>query len=156
MTEIERKFLLAGFPVHLQELENADVWQGYISTRPVVRIRKKRTEKNCTYKLCFKGEGQMARQETEIPIEEKIFEELKLLLKKPLIHKEYRVYDWNGRRLECSRVEIPEEKDYYYGEIEFCSREEALAFQPPAFLGREVTFEKGFTMGELWERMKEI
>ena len=154
--EIERKFLITDFPTSLQELERAEVWQGYISTRPVVRIRKKEGKQGRGYKLCFKGEGHLSRQETELVIDEKVFEELKLLLKKPMIHKDYRVYELNGRRLECSRVDVLEKQVFYYAEVEFSAEKEAMAFQPPDFLGREVTFEKGFSMGEYWERMEEI
>ena len=39
--EIERKFLLSGFP-DLPELERAEVFQGYLGISPEVRIRSKR------------------------------------------------------------------------------------------------------------------
>ena len=38
--EIERKFLITEFPA-LPELLKADVEQGYLCVKPVVRIRKK-------------------------------------------------------------------------------------------------------------------
>ena len=152
--EIERKFLIPDFPDRLRELSRAQVWQGYLATDPVVRIRKKQTESTASYKLCFKGEGQLVRQETELEISGEIFEELSRLLKKPLIHKDYRVYDLDGRKLECSRVDVNGKGVWYYAEIEFSSKEEAIAFCAPDFLQNEVTYQKGYTMSEYWERME--
>ena len=48
--EIERKFLLSGFP-DLPELERAEVFQGYLGISPEVRIRSKRVGEAETYRL---------------------------------------------------------------------------------------------------------
>ena len=102
--EIERKFLLSGFP-DLPELERAEVFQGYLGISPEVRIRSKRVGEAETYRLCFKGEGSLVREEIELDLDKATFESLKKLLPKPMIRKEYRIYRLeNGLRLECSRV----------------------------------------------------
>lgn len=101
--EIERKFLLSGFP-DLPELERAEVFQGYLGISPEVRIRSKRVGEAETYRLCFKGEGSLVREEIELDLDKATFESLKKLLPKPMIRKEYRIYRLeNGLRLECSR-----------------------------------------------------
>ena len=67
--EIERKFLIDGFPQGLPLLEEAVVYQGYLCVDPVVRIRSKETAgKKTSYVLCFKGEGTLARQEIEMDL----------------------------------------------------------------------------------------
>ena len=61
--EIERKWLIDGFPAGLPLLKEARVRQGYISTAPVVRIRESVNADGCRCVLCFKGEGTLAREE---------------------------------------------------------------------------------------------
>ncbi len=155
--EIERKFLMApAFPADLPLLEKAEVYQGYIAVHPVVRIRSKRTDGahgRASYVLCFKGEGTIARQETELDITEEVFLELSQLLQAPMIRKDYRVYALaDGRRLECSCVDQGTPTEFWYAEVEFPTLEEAYAFVPPAFLGREVTEEAEYGMSSYWER----
>ena len=89
--EIERKFLLSGFP-DLPELERAEVFQGYLGISPEVRIRSKRVGEAETYRLCFKGEGSLVREEIELDLDKATFESLKKLLPKPMIRNEYRSY----------------------------------------------------------------
>ena len=73
----------------------------------------------------------------------------------PMIEKDYRVYALpDGLRLECSLVDEGTPTAFYYAEVEFDSLEAAYAFQPPAFLGREVTEERGYSMGQYWERKR--
>ena len=40
---------------------------------------------------------------------------------------------------------------FFYAEVEFPTVEAARAFTPPAFLGREVTEEAGFSMSDYWK-----
>ena len=152
--EIERKFLMdAAFPQQLPLLEAAEVCQGYIAVQPVVRIRSKKAGAKTGYVLCFKGEGTIARQETELDISEAVFHELAQLLEAPMIHKDYRVYALpDGHRLECSCVDRGTDDEFWYAEVEFSSLEEAYAFTPPAFLGRDVTEEPGYGMSSHWVR----
>ena len=53
--EIERNWLIDGFPAGLPLLKEARVRQGYISTAPVVRIRESVNADGCRCVLCFKG-----------------------------------------------------------------------------------------------------
>ncbi len=91
--EIERKFLIDGFPTEWEPVEEATVWQGYLCTDPVVRIRKKETAAGCSYRLCFKGQGTLVRREIELPLEESTYSELCELLAAPPICKVYKVYN---------------------------------------------------------------
>ena len=136
--EIERKFLLERFPEHLPLLESAQVEQGYLSLKPEVRIRSKSWGENQAFWLCIKGEGTLVREEVELPLKEEEFLRLKQLLPRPMLHKDYRVYQWEGHRLEFPTVE------------------EAKAFNPPDFLGREVTQEGSYRMKSYWEHGKVI
>lgn len=151
--EIERKFLIDVFPEHLPLLETATVWQGYISSDPVVRIRKKETADAVTYRLCFKSKGTLVRTEVEIDVTADTFDALTALLEVPLIRKDYRVYRLDdGKRLECSLVDKDAPTAFYYAEVEFETEREAYAFKPPAFLGEEKTEDSVFTMSQYWQR----
>lgn len=146
--EIERKFLISGFPEGLPLLGEAVLEQGYLCTDPVVRIRSKEQDGRTTYRLCFKGEGRLVRQETELDLTAEQFAELQNLLRAPMVRKDFRVYALpGGERLECSLVDGA----FYYAEVEFPTVEAAHAFTPPAFLGREVTEEEGFSMSDYWK-----
>ncbi|WP_050697837.1 CYTH domain-containing protein [Anaeromassilibacillus senegalensis] len=151
MQEIERKFLISGFP-ELPLLEEAVVWQGYLSTQPVVRIRKKESVNGTDYVLCFKGKGTLCRKEIELDLTQDIFDELHELLEAPMIRKDYKVYALDGYRLECSLVDCGTPTEFLFAEVEFASMEEAKAFVPPAFLSNEVTEDLYYSMGRYWQR----
>ena len=151
--EIERQFLIEEFP-DLPELYSAQVWQGYLSTAPVVRIRRFSPPDGCDrYELTVKGKGTMVRAEVNIPIEAAQYEEMSGLLKREPIHKDYHVYELpDGLRLECSAVDAGTDHGFMYAEVEFESVEAANAFVPPSFLGREMTEVRDFSMSSYWVR----
>ena len=55
--EIERKFLVKELPANLDSYATQRISQGYLSTNPVVRIRRSNDE----YYLTYKGKGLMVR-----------------------------------------------------------------------------------------------
>lgn len=154
--EIERKWMVSGWPQELEQLAEYEMEQGYLSVRPTVRIRREsRAGGETEYILCFKGKGRLARQELEMPVEPDFFEGLKEIVGKPLIPKtrrDYRLPD--GHRLEVSLVDRGQATEFMYAEVEYDSEAEALAWQPPeqmaAYLSNEVTHQKGQSMGAYW------
>ena len=150
--EIERKFLINEFPSNLSEIERADMYQAYLSTTPVVRIRKKSKQGENSYKLCIKGEGTLVREEVEFSISEDEFLRLSNIINNKFIHKEFRTYKLENYILECSKVDFNGKNIFYYAEIEFNSVEEANNFTAPEFLKNEVTEKTGYTMKDYWER----
>ena len=150
--EIERKFLLKAFPEELPLLEESVLYQGYLCTDPVVRIRSREEKGQKSFVLCFKGQGTLIRREIEMDLTETQFSQLSELLKAPLIRKDFRVYQLpDGHRLECSLVDEGSPSAFLYAEVEFSSLEEARSFQPPEFLYRDVTEFPGFSMSRYWE-----
>ena len=134
--EIERKFLVDRLPGELPPGEAIE--QGYLVVgEDGVEVRVRRRGDVTT--LTVKSGPAMVRTEEEIPIEERRFETLWPLTE--------------GRRVTKTRHLIPlggdlaAELDVYSGaheglltaEIEFPSLEASEAFQPPAWLGRDVT-----------------
>ena len=60
--EIERKFLVGKLPENLEQYPCSCIEQAYISTQPVIRVRRK----NDQYILTCKGEGLLSREEHEL------------------------------------------------------------------------------------------
>ena len=138
--EIERKFLPAKPPEHLERFQKHQIEQGYLCTNPVVRIRRSDVE----YYLTFKSRGLLAHEEYNLPLTAEAYAHLKPKA--------------DGRIIEKTRYLIPlddkltVELDVFAGdlaplilaEVEFSSEEEANAFVPPAWLGEDVTFDRRY------------
>ncbi len=159
--EIERKWLVNGWPEGLPLLYEQSMRQGYISVEPTVRIREeKRTGEKAEYILCFKSRGTLARQEVETAVSEETFRQLEELIGLPLIPKIRRTYALpDGLKLEVSVVDQGAPDMFWYAEVEYGTEEEALAWQAPgreiaAYLNREVTGVPGQSMGAYWERTR--
>lgn len=149
--EIERKWLIGGFPTGLPLLKEARVRQGYIATCPVVRIRESVGADGRRCVLCFKGKGTLAREEIETDISPELFGQLTAFTGQDLVTKEYKVYALpGGERLEVSLVDAGRPTAFYYAEVEFPTVEAAQAFVPPPFLGEEKTESGDFSMSAYW------
>src|SRR5688572_1971440 len=135
--EIERKFLLKRFPPDLKKCPHDTIEQGYLAVGRSglqVRLRKKGAVRSLTYKRGTKGE----REEREVRLSVEQFKAL-----------------WPataGRRLTKVRYDVPWkshtiEIDVYRGrhdglvvaEVEFDDQRSCAAFEPPDWLGRDVT-----------------
>ena len=142
--EIERKYLTGKLPFSLSDFSYSELQQGYISTVPVIRIRKKINGDNSRYILTMKSSGMLSRQEFEMDI---TAEEYHNLLKKVsgniISKKRYIIPLEDGLKLELDVFEGAF-SGLVMGEIEFPDEETADKYTPPAYLDREVTFDKRF------------
>lgn len=155
--EIERKWMVAGWPEGLPMTEDYRMDQGYISVRPTVRIRREALQGGPTaLVLCFKGEGTLSREEIETEIDAELFARLEHLIGKPLIHKERRGYALpGGLTLEVNCVDPDLPIAFWYAEVEFATEAQALAWDPASaglgdYLHDECTGKPGSSMGEYW------
>jgi CYTH domain-containing protein len=135
--EIERKFLVKSLPPDLHKFPHRSIAQGYIiqdSAQGVVRVRKKGSK----HYLTVKRRARVGKEETEVRITAKQFEQLWPLTK--------------GRRLNKVRYEIPFgnrtiELDVFCGrhnglvlaEVEFPNARAARSFKPPEWFLRDVS-----------------
>ena len=160
--EIERKWMVAGWPEGLPLKEEFAMRQGYISVRPTVRIREEaRTGGRTDYVLCFKSAGGLAREEIERSIDKELFDELETkIIGKPLIPKTRRSYALpDGNVLEVNHVDVGRPTEFWYAEVEYPTVEAARAWQPAAcgladYLKDEVTDQPGQSMGAYWEQTR--
>ena len=133
--EIERKWMVQGWPQGLPLLETYRMDQGYISVRPTVRIRREALQGGRTaLVLCFKGAPDktgLMREEIETEITPELFEKLERLIGKPLIAKERRTYTLkNGLKLEVNDVDAGLPSHFMYAEVEYPDEPTARAWTP--------------------------
>ncbi len=142
--EIERKFLVKHLP-DLSECVYKAITQAYISTDPVIRIRKM----DDSYSLTVKSLGSMIREEFDMPITQEQYESL--------WHK----IDYSP--VEKDRYFIPlsdgliAELDIYHGhleglmtvEVEFPSASAAQNFEAPIWFGEDITLDNRYKNNNL-------
>ena len=135
--EIERKFLVRKLPNDLTSYPSQEISQGYlVSLEDGLQVRLRQSGERCS--LTFKRGTGNVREEREVELTTKQFDAL-----------------WpatEGKRLVKTRSEIPFgdriiEIDVYHdrheglivAEVEFDEEEAAKNFQPPDWLGEDVT-----------------
>ena len=132
--EIERKFLISELPADLSQYHCRLIEQGYLSTEPVVRVRRD----NEDYYLTYKSKGLIAREEYNLPLTKESYEHLLAKADGNIITK---------RRYEIPLNQLTIELDIFEGvfegttlaEVEFNSMEEANAFIPPEWFAEDVS-----------------
>lgn len=149
--EIERKFLIKNNAFDLEKYDYIEIQQAYISTSPVIRVRKRcivtaasDKAKAIEYILTVKSKGMLSRQEFELQLTQ---EDHQNLLKKAegnvITKRRYIIPLDNGLTLELDYF-----KDLFdglvMGEIEFSDEDEAKKYNLPDFILREVTFDKRY------------
>ena len=135
--EIERKFLITSPPDGYKAFPYHEIEQGYLCTDPVVRVRKE----DDIYYLTYKSKGRLSREEYNLPLTAEAYSHL--------------IAKADGNILTKKRYLIPAESagltiefDVFEGkfqglmlaEVEFETEDEAMAFTPPEWFGRDVTF----------------
>ena len=109
--------------------------QGYLSTKPVVRVRRD----NDDYYLTYKGSGMMAREEYNLPLTKDSYEHL---IKKAdgniITKKRYEIPDGNGYTIELDIFEGAF-NGTVIAEVEFNTIEEADNYIMPEFFTEDVT-----------------
>ena len=154
--EIERKFLLESFPTDLPLKEEKAVYQAYLSIDPEVRIRRNMVDgQDAMHFLAIKSNGDLVRQEVEIPITAEHFYVLAEMVTQPFITKEFRIYQLpGGLELECSHVDKGRETEFMYAEVEFPNVQAAEDFEPLPCFTAEVTKDSSYKMKNFWKRTR--
>lgn len=138
--EIERKFLICRLP-DLSGLTAADhLEQAYISTSPVIRVRRK----NDSFILTIKSEGLLAREEYEFPISQEAY--FHLLEKRDgiIIKKDrWKIPCPSGLTIELDLF-AGSYQGFIMAEVEFPDLETANSYSPPDWFGPEVTQDSRF------------
>lgn len=152
--EIERKFIPKELPISIEQYDYLVMEQAYISTEPVIRIRKKifhpadqskvDSNSDASYVLTVKSAGLMARQEYELDISADSYQHLLTKAEGNTILKHrYLIPLGDGLTLELDVFHGAFE-GLMMGEIEFPDAESAKKYAPPAYLAEEVTYDSRF------------
>lgn len=152
--EIERKFLIKTLPADLEDYPFLHIEQAYLNVNPVVRVRKE----NDNYYMTYKGSGMLAREESNLALNEESYYHLRdkadgnIISKRryliPLEHPGFK----EGFPAPPRDYSLTIELDVFdapfaplvMAEVEFGSREAAEAFLPPDWFGEEVTYCKEY------------
>lgn len=137
--EIERKFLADPGELDLSSYRKKEMSQGYISTDPVIRIRRS----NEDYILTVKSGGLLEREEFETRLTGEQYEQLSGKVEGLMISKTRYLIPLSGEE----NTGLTAELDLFHGaleglvyvEVEFPSVEAAKKFTPPPWFRREVT-----------------
>lgn len=155
--EIERKYLVSALPEGLQERQHTDIEQCYLSTSPVMRIRQLGEDVSVfTFKRRRSNDvGAISNVEIEFPIPADKYKELREERVSGLVKK---------TRYYIPLGSLTAELDVFHGgheglkmvEVEFPTLEEADAFVPPAWFGREVSEDRRYSNEALAVMSQEI
>lgn len=138
-----------------------DMEQSYLNLEPEVRLRKETSksifESDTTYWITIKGNGDLSREEINKQITKEEYEALKRIgnITEDKVIKKIHLETYIGKyKLELNIVDKDTENEFCYGEIEFASEEEALAFEPLDWFGEEVTYDNSYKMKNYWKRTR--
>jgi adenylate cyclase len=133
--EVERKFLVTQRP-NLDGTQAEEIDQGYLAIGEdgEVRLRRKGERLLLTAK---RGAG-LSREESEVELDREAFDRLWPLTEGRGLHKRRHVLPLDDHEIEVD-VYAGELEGLVIAEIEFASEEEARAFEPPDWLGEDVT-----------------
>lgn len=137
--EIERKFLITKLPSNLNDYPVRVIEQGYLSTEPVVRVRRD----NDLYELTYKSKGLMTREEHNMPLTPESYTHLLSKADGKIISKKRYMIPYGPFTIELD-IFAGAHHPLVIAEVEFTSEQEALAFIPPTWFGEDVTFSKQY------------
>lgn len=138
--EIERKFLIKSLPKNLADYTYKSIEQAYLSTEPVVRIRKS----NEDYILTYKSKGFLSREEYNMPLTKESYYHLREKADGNIISKNrYLIPYESNLTIELDIFHEPF-NDLILAEVEFESEEQAKSFSPPDWFDQEVTYSKEY------------
>ncbi len=151
MNEVERKFLLNYVPEKVSNGPGLPIMQGYLWIGEDREARIRQYGKK--YFFTLKDGNGLSREETEVVINKKQFDQLWPATEQLQIEKvRYRV-PWKGYTVEVDLFEGVL-KGLRIAEVEFPDEEAAASFEPPPWCGQEVTDDPLFrnqTLGSLSE-----
>lgn len=136
--EIERKYLITQLPADYTSYPYHFIEQGYLSTEPVVRVRRE----DDTYYLTYKSKGLLAREEYNLPLTEESYHHLVKKADGHILTKKRYLIPVKGSDHLTIELDVFEGmfKGLILAEVEFPSIEEAEHFLPPDWFGEDVTF----------------
>ncbi|MCR5789401.1 MAG: CYTH domain-containing protein [Lachnospiraceae bacterium] len=135
--EIERKYLIKDpeqMPADLDEFPFHRIEQAYLTTDPVIRVRKE----DDSYYMTYKGRGLIAREEVNLPLTKEAYDTLLSKAEGNIISKKRVLIPYRKYTIELDIFDPPF-APLILAEVEFESMEEAKMFQEPTWFGNDVS-----------------
>lgn len=136
--EIERKFLVETPMEGYETYPFHQIEQAYLNTDPVIRIRRE----DDSYYLTYKSKGLLAREEYNLPLTKEAYAHLLTKADGSILTKKRYLIplpDYPGLTIEFDVFE-GKFAGLMLAEVEFPTKEEAMAFHPPKWFSKDVTF----------------
>lgn len=146
--EIERKFLIDKDAFDYKNYPSKLLEQGYLSTNPVVRVRRE----DDTYYLTYKGKGLLAREEYNLPLNEESYAHLLKKADGNIIKKRRYLIPYDKFTIELDEFSGPF-APLLMAEVEFDSIEEANSFVAPEWFGKDVTNDSNYQNSTLSKKV---
>ncbi len=138
--EIERKFLIKHLPDHLEDYTYNTIEQAYLSTDPVVRIRKS----NDDYTLTYKSKGFLCREEYNMPLTKDSYYHLREKADGNIISKKRYLIPYDSTLTIELDIFLEPFETLILAEVEFGTKEQAKSFLPPDWFDKDVTYSKEY------------
>jgi len=159
--EIERKYTIKKLP-NLEEFPFHIIEQGYLNTRPTVRVRQEDDE----YYMTYKGAGTVSKTEYNLQLNEESYNHMKEKCDGNIISKKRYLIPLNDDAFSKEDIEADEElkkaimeksmkieldvfqgvfKGLVFAEVEFPSRHAADVYKPADFFLEDVTEDRRFS-----------
>jgi adenylate cyclase len=140
--EVERVFKVRRIPENLDQYPSEKIVQGYLTIeRDGAEVRLRKIDE-CRVES-YKGSGRLQRREIEIELSRDQFDALWPATEGRRIEKVRYKIDWRGHTIELN-VYQGKLEGLALAEIEFPSRGESESFEPPDWLGEDVTEDKRY------------
>ena len=144
--EIERKFLIKELPNNLDSYKFHIIEQAYLTTEPVIRIRRQDND----YYMTYKGKGLLSHEEYNLPLNESAYASLIKKTEGLIIKKTRYLIPYDKFTIELDVFSNP--SNLIFAEVEFDSLEEANAFIPPAWFDKDVTDDPSYANSNISKR----
>ena len=143
--EIEKKYLIKNLPENLNEFDKYDIEQYYLSSSPVIRIRKMNDLYILTYKSRVEKDVKLnISNEVELPLNKESFDHLKKKADGIGIIKERYIIPYGKFKIELD-VFHGNYEGFVLAEVEFKTVEEAKEFNIPSWFGEDVSGDYHYT-----------
>ena len=142
--EIERKFTITHLPEDLEKYDFHVIEQAYLTTDPVIRVRREDERYSMTYKGVGGANTSLAHEEYNLPLTREAYETLSLKADGNVIRKKRYLIPYEGKTIELDIFDEPF-KPLIIAEVEFDSEKEAGKFVPPSWFCQDVTGRAEYT-----------
>ncbi len=136
--EIERKFTIKHLPDGLDGYDCHIIEQAYLTTEPVIRIRREDDRYYMTYKGVGGDNTSLSHEEYNLPLTAEAYETLKDKADGNLIRKKRYLIPFGEHTIELDVFAEPFDP-LIIAEVEFDSTDVADGFTPPDWFDEDVT-----------------